>query len=112
MKEFEGIGMTTVDEALQGRISGLDIVANSGNLGAGTTMRLRGVSTINGNADPLIVVNGNVWTNDANADFDYTNANEEKFAELLNVNPEDIESITVSQMPLLRQSGVLKVQMV
>ena len=95
MKEFEGIGMTTVDEALQGRISGLDIVSNSGNLGAGTTMRLRGVSTINGDANPLIVVNGNVWTNDANADFDYTNANEERFAELLNVNPEDIESITV-----------------
>ena len=95
MKEFEGLGVTSVDEALQGRISGLDIVANSGNLGAGTTMRLRGVSTINGNADPLVVVNGNVWTNDANADFDYTNANEEKFAELLNVNPEDIESITV-----------------
>ena len=95
MKEFEGLGVTSVDEALQGRISGLDIVANSGNLGAGTTMRLRGVSTINGNADPLIVVNGNVWTNDANSDFDYTNANEEKFAELLNVNPEDIENITV-----------------
>ena len=95
MKEFEGLGVTSVDEALQGRISGLDIVANSGNLGAGTTMRLRGVSTINGNADPLIVVNGNVWTNDANADFDYTNANEEKFAELLNVNPEDIQEISV-----------------
>ena len=45
MKEFEGLGITTVDEALQGRIAGLDIVANSGNLGAGTTMRLRGVST-------------------------------------------------------------------
>ena len=95
MKEFEGLAMTSVDEALQGRIAGLDIVANSGNLGAGTTMRLRGVSTIYGNADPLVVVNGNVWTNDANSDFDYTNANEEKFAELLNVNPEDIESITV-----------------
>ena len=95
MKEFEGLAMTSVDEALQGRIAGLDIVANSGNLGAGTTMRLRGVSTINGDANPLIVVNGNVWTNDANADFDYTNANEEKFAELLNVNPEDIEEITV-----------------
>lgn len=95
MKEFEGLGMTSVDEALQGRISGLDIVANSGNLGAGTTMRLRGVSTINGNANPLIVVNGNVFTNDSDADFDYTNANEERFAELLNVNPEDIEEITV-----------------
>ncbi len=95
MKEFEGLGVTSVDEALVGRISGLDIVGNSGNLGSGTTMRLRGVSTINGNAEPLIVVNGNVWTNDANSDFDYTNANEEKFAELLNVNPEDIEEITV-----------------
>ena len=95
MKEFEGLAMTSVDEALQGRIAGLDIVANSGNLGAGTTMRLRGVSTIHGDANPLIVVNGNVWTNDANDDFDYTNANEEKFAELLNVNPEDIESISV-----------------
>ncbi len=95
MKEFEGIGMTSVDEALQGRISGLDIVQNSGNLGAGTTMRLRGVSTINGNANPLIVVNGNVFDNDATKDFDYTNANEERFAELLNVNPEDIEQITV-----------------
>ena len=95
MKEFEGLAMTSVDEALQGRISGLDIVANSGNLGSGTTMRLRGVNTINGNADPLIVVNGNVFSTDANENFDYTNANEEKFAELLNVNPEDIESISV-----------------
>ena len=95
MKEFEGIAMTSVDEALQGRIAGLDIVANSGNLGAGTSMRLRGVSTITGNANPLIVVNGNVWTNDADQDFDFTNANEERFAELLSVNPEDIQSITV-----------------
>lgn len=95
MKEFEGLSMTSVDEALQGRISGLDIVMNSGDLGAGTTMRLRGVSTINADANPLIVVNGNVWTNDALSDFDFTNANEERFAELLSVNPEDIESITV-----------------
>src|SRR5574344_2914898 len=29
-KEFEGLGINTIDEALQGRISGLDIVANSG----------------------------------------------------------------------------------
>ena len=94
MSEFEGLSMTTVDEALQGRIAGLDIVANSGNLGSGTSMRLRGVSSINGSSEPLIVVDGNVWETNAN-DFDYSSANEEKFAELLNVNPEDIESISV-----------------
>ncbi|MBR1754934.1 MAG: SusC/RagA family TonB-linked outer membrane protein [Bacteroidaceae bacterium] len=96
MKEFEGLGMTTVDEALQGRIAGLDIIANSGNLGAGTTMRLRGASSISTltNPNPLIVVNGNTWNVDMN-NFDVTNANDEQFAQLLNVNPEDIASITV-----------------
>jgi TonB-linked SusC/RagA family outer membrane protein len=94
-KEFEGLPMTTVDEALQGRIAGLDIVANSGNLGSGTSMRLRGVSSINGSSEPLIVVDGNVWETDASSNFDYNNANDEKFAELLNVNPDDIASISV-----------------
>ena len=94
MTEFEGLGITTVDEALQGRIAGLDIVANSGNLGAGSSMRLRGVSTINGSSEPLIVVDGNVLsTNTEN--FDFNSANEENFAQLLNVNPEDIQSISV-----------------
>lgn len=94
MSEFEGLSMTTVDEALQGRIAGLDIVANSGNLGSGTSMRLRGVSSIQGSSEPLIVVDGNVWETNVN-DLDLSSANEEKFAELLNVNPEDIESISV-----------------
>ena len=92
MKEFEGIAMTSVDEALQGRVAGLDIVANSGDVGAGTTIRLRGANTINGNQNPLIVVNGNPLDTDAKVDNSY---NDEKFAELLQVNPEDIESITV-----------------
>jgi TonB-linked SusC/RagA family outer membrane protein len=96
MKEFEGLGITSVDEALQGRISGLDIVANSGNLGAGTTMRLRGASTISTltSGNPLIVVNGNTWNVDM-SNFSVSSANDEQFAQLLNVNPEDIASITV-----------------
>jgi len=93
--EFDGVSVTSIDEALQGRIAGLDIVMSSGNLGAGTSMRLRGVSSINGNTEPLVVVDGNVWESDYNKDFDFANATEDKFAELLSVNPEDIESISV-----------------
>lgn len=95
-KEFEGLGVTSVDEALQGRIAGLDIVANSGNLGSGTSMRLRGASTISTvcSTEPLIVVNGDVWNVDQ-SDFDVNTANDEKFAQLLNVNPEDIQKISV-----------------
>lgn len=95
-EEFEGLGLTSVDEALQGRISGLDIVANSGNLGSGTSMRLRGASTISTvcSTEPLIVVNGDVWNVDQ-TDFDVNTANDEKFAQLLNINPEDIQKISV-----------------
>lgn len=95
-KEFEGLGMNTIDEALQGRIAGLDIVSVSGNLGAGTTMRLRGSSSISTltNGNPLIVVNGNTWNVDM-SNFDVSNANDEQFAQLLNINPEDIAEITV-----------------
>lgn len=94
MEQVEGLSFTSADEALQGEIAGLDIVANSGNLGAGTTMRLRGVTTINGNANPLIVVDERIFDN-PDETFDFQNANEEQYASLLSVNVEDIASITV-----------------
>lgn len=96
MSEFEGLGSTTVDEMLQGRIAGLDILANSGDLGSGSTMRLRGASSLSTltDANPLIVVDGNIREVDLTS-FDIASANEETFSELLNINPEDIASITV-----------------
>ncbi|MBQ0094956.1 MAG: SusC/RagA family TonB-linked outer membrane protein [Bacteroidetes bacterium] len=99
MEEFEGLGITTVDEALQGRIAGLDIVFNSGDLGARSTMHLRGVATMTGDANPLIVVDGNIWEVASNLvnNFDFQNNSQdsEKVSELLNINPEDIASILV-----------------
>ena len=59
-------------------------------------MRLRGASSLSTltDANPLIVVDGNI--REVNLDnFDMAGANNEKFAELLNINPEDIASITV-----------------
>ena len=94
MSKVDGLAFTTADEALQGQIAGLDIVANSGNLGAGTSMRLRGVTSINGSAEPLIVVDGNIFDN-PDENFDFQNANEETYASLLSVNPSDIEAIDV-----------------
>ena len=97
MDDIEGLAFESVDQALQGQIAGLDIVPNSGNLGSGTTMRLRGTSTINGNAQPLIVLNDHIFELPEDAqDINFeTMDNEEQFSTLLNVNPEDIESITV-----------------
>lgn len=96
MDNMQGLSFETVGEALQGQIAGLDIVMNSGNLGSGTSMRLRGVSSINGSQEPLIVLNGNIMDNFNTSDIDFNNLdNQEQFATLLQVSPEDIQSIKV-----------------
>ena len=96
MKDVEGMSFMSIDEAMQGRIAGLDIIGNSGDLGSGSTMRLRGASSLSTltDANPLIVVDGNVRQVSLQ-NFDIANANNEKFAELLNINPEDISDIRV-----------------
>lgn len=94
LESVKGMAFTSADEALQGEIAGLDIVSNSGNLGAGTSMRLRGVTSITGDANPLIVVDDKIFDN-PDENFDFANANEEQYASLLSVNVEDIASITV-----------------
>ena len=94
MENVEGLAFTSADEALQGEIAGLDIVSNSGNLGAGTQMRLRGVTTITGDANPLIVVDDKIFDN-PDEDFDFQNATEEQYASLLSVNVDDIAKIEV-----------------
>jgi TonB-linked SusC/RagA family outer membrane protein len=51
--------VTTIDaaKALQGRVAGVNVMANSGSPGSGVKIRIRGIGTIN-NSDPLYVVDG------------------------------------------------------
>lgn len=96
MDQMAGLSFETAADALQGEIAGLDIVSNSGNLGSGSSMRLRGVSSINGSQEPLIVVDGNILEDYSSDELDFDNMeNEEQFATLLQVAPEDIGSIKV-----------------
>ncbi len=55
----------TLESALQGKVPGAVIQMNSGAPGGGGQINLRGVTTINGGVDPLIVVDGLVIANDA-----------------------------------------------
>lgn len=94
-KDFEGLQVGSIDEALQGRVAGLDIVSNSGDPGSGSTMRIRGTSSINANSEPLIVLNGVPYTVEIDENFDFANSNEEQYANMLSINPDDILEITV-----------------
>lgn len=95
MKAFEGMSVASVDDALQGRIAGLDIVASSGDVGSGSSLRIRGVTSINCSSTPLILLNDIPFESNVESSFDFNNADNEQFAQLLSISPDDIEEITV-----------------
>lgn len=70
----------SVDQLLQGKAAGLQVITTSGEPGAGATIRIRGLSSFNGSNSPLMVVDGFPWGDAGN---------------LKQINPEDIESIEV-----------------
>ncbi|KPL20742.1 MAG: hypothetical protein AMS23_10450, partial [Bacteroides sp. SM1_62] len=57
-RDFEQQPLTRVDQALQGRASGVSVIQTSGKPGAGFKIRIRGSNSIAGNNDPLYVVDG------------------------------------------------------
>ncbi|MBD8488023.1 TonB-dependent receptor [Echinicola sp. CAU 1574] len=61
-EDLESMPINRVEQALQGRTSGLTVAASSGQPGSGATVRVRGLTTF-GNNDPLWVVDGVVVDN-------------------------------------------------
>jgi TonB-linked SusC/RagA family outer membrane protein len=86
--------VSSVDEALQGRLGGVDIILG-GDPGSRSAIRIRGTSSLNASSEPLIVIDGVPRDQEIDADFEFSTANEEDFGALLNINPSDIESIEV-----------------
>jgi TonB-linked SusC/RagA family outer membrane protein len=96
--EFESLNSsmtTTVEEMLQGRLGNVDISSVSGDPGAGLNIRIRGTATLNARNSPLIVINGIPYDTQIDDGFDFGSADVEKFGSLIDVAPEDIESIEV-----------------
>lgn len=93
--DMKSVMSTSVEDMLQGRLGNVDISSVSGDPGAGLNIRIRGTASLNARNQPLIVINGIPY--DANIDdsFDFASADIEKFGNLIDVSPEDIESIEV-----------------
>ncbi|MCK4922029.1 MAG: SusC/RagA family TonB-linked outer membrane protein [Bacteroidales bacterium] len=83
----------SAEEALVGKITGLDITSFSGDPGSGSSIVIRGLGSL-GNASPLIVVDG-IPQSTASSGFDFSSADQEDIGELVNIAPQDIKSIEV-----------------
>jgi TonB-linked SusC/RagA family outer membrane protein len=76
--EMELRPITNITQAFSGQVAGVQVGNNSGSPGSAPSLRIRGISSINGSNDPLYVVDG----------VPYENA-------LSSINPEDVESFTI-----------------
>ena len=94
-KDVETLQATTIDQAIQGRLPGVDIVTTSGDPGAGMSIKIRGTSSINGITNPLIVVDGVPFDTQVPSDFNFATANNTQYADLLSIAPSDIEDISI-----------------
>ena len=81
--------VTSVDKMLAGKLAGVSVSTSSGQPGASSQIRIRGISSINAGNDPLWVVDG-IPVMSGNQSY-FTNTGNAMAA----VNPNDIESITV-----------------
>ena len=87
--ELSELAASSFDKMLAGKMAGVQITSNSGQPGADSQIRIRGISSINAGNEPLYVIDGiavmsgnqSTFTNTSNA--------------LAIINPNDIESITV-----------------
>lgn len=91
--EMRDMGTTSAADALQGKVSGLDIIAASGDPGSGSQIVIRGLSSM-GNSQPLIVIDGVPQFRVAQ-DFDLSSADSEDISNLINIALQDIKSIEV-----------------
>jgi TonB-linked SusC/RagA family outer membrane protein len=100
-QEVKGDNLTLTKEqnvlgSLAGKIAGVQVTGSSGaNMGGTQKINIRGINSVSGGSQPLIVVDGTPISNanfSANADADYGNLAQD-------INPEDIESVNVLKGP-------------
>ena len=95
MKDVEELPVTSLGEALQGKMANVDIVSSSGAPGSGMSIRIRGISSLSTSSEPLIVLDGIPYETEISSDFDFATANEEDLSGLVNLSPTDIAMIEV-----------------
>ena len=87
--------LSSVENALQGAVAGLNVSTTSGQPGAVSNIRIRGGNSITGGNEPLYVIDGLIVYNDASSTKTGASGNDASLDPLAFLNPSDIESIEV-----------------
>lgn len=91
IKDIVNSSSTQTLQALQGKISGVQIIPTDGSLSSGMTFRIRGVNSVTGGTQPLFVIDGVPMPTQQITNEDTETVNNP----LLGLNPNDIESMEI-----------------
>jgi TonB-linked SusC/RagA family outer membrane protein len=104
--DLSRVSAQTIDSAIQGKLAGANVQQNSGAPGGGLQVRLRGVSTIIGQTEPLFVIDGVIVSNVAipngiaavtqsSSGSNSSSQQDDQVNRIADLNTGDIESIEV-----------------
>lgn len=99
-EDIQGFVGSGIDQALQGKASGVQVTANSGQPGGGMQVQIRGAATLSAkDAQPLYVIDGvpvqNVVSSSLSLGLNLGNGEVGSFSGLSNLSPDDIESMEI-----------------
>ncbi len=98
---LKGSLVSSLDQALQGRVAGVQAVQTSGAPGSSSSIRVRGTATINANAEPLYVVDGVIMQSSGNSGSSLGlgdalgNGTSSTVSPLSTIDPSDIVSMEI-----------------
>lgn len=98
MEDIKAKGLADVGRMLEGQVAGVNVDNVSGTFGTSPKIRIRGNASINGNNQPLFVVDGVILEDLANVntdDFISGNASTLISSSIASLNPDDIESFQI-----------------
>lgn len=95
-KDIKNTPVAGIDQAIQGKVSGVTINTNGGQPGGGVSVRVRGITSINGN-EPLYVIDGVPIGGAPTTNYNEGGAGAAQTGQsaLANINPADIASIDI-----------------
>lgn len=95
-EKISSMSVTSVEKALQGAAPGVMSKSNSGQPGSSSEVVIRGIGSINAGTDPLYILDGiPILTGNFSQQANFSDQNSSVFNALANLNPNDIESITI-----------------
>ncbi|UZR94603.1 SusC/RagA family TonB-linked outer membrane protein [Chondrinema litorale] len=93
-EKLEQLPSSSFQSALQGSVAGMQVTTTDGAPGAGISVRVRGVGSINASNDPLYVIDGIPVSSGSISQTDFGNGGRSSNV-LASLNPNDIQNITV-----------------